>query len=216
MDKKIDMPSIEKEIHQISIMLFEKIHGKNYIDQFFPSRIVERAREKSGNKQHPQYLIPAKMALDTLMVRRFSPKEMDGKVQITKVGASNFEFNQVISKNKFKDEVQRLNDIDKKLEKPKSSNKITYFDYFLAKYLFTEYRLGGLIPQRYELENYFKSLIDYRSSFEDTHAQGWSDNMDFNELFNQDVIDIYKKQSKLLLNSLVNCRRKLKQDLMKT
>jgi len=39
MDKKIDMPSIEKEIHQISIMLFEKIHGKNYIDQFFPSRL---------------------------------------------------------------------------------------------------------------------------------------------------------------------------------
>lgn len=213
-DKKINMPLIEEEIAQISIILFENVYGKNYIDHFYENSLVKGIRnpKKSKVKQHEQYLIPYKMALNTLIEKRHTPKEMENNIQITDVGESRFTYKEIVSKSDFNDEKERLHLKDPKLQKPKGVNSITYFEKYIEQYIYSGHSKGGSIAQHQDFYNYYESLQNYRSSFEEMHAQGWTKEQKFDELFNPDQQAIYKRQYTLLLNSLINCRKKLKRD----
>jgi len=213
MDKKIDFPAIEQELHEIVILLFEKLYGKNYIDHFYPSPVTKTARRKCGSKQHAQYCIPAKMTLDVLMNQKFQPDRLKGFLQVVEVGDSKFNMNQVITKNDYETEKKRVQDLGRGKKNPLAVNKVKYFDEYIAKYLFSSERQGGTIVQRHELGSSFQSLLDYRSSFKEMHAQGWKKHMTFDELFNDDNVEVYRRQSKILIHSLKNCRKKLEIDL---
>ena len=207
---------IEKNIHRLSILLWEEKIGKNYLNQFYNKNVVQTAYDRSElDDKHPQFVIPTKMSLETLMNKRTDDPELDAQSQkiIVNPGHSKFSKNQVVSNVDFKFELKRLKEMDKKKDLPTATIKVRFFDKYLSKYMLAKNKLGGLVSQEHEILSFFNSIYTYRSNMESIHDA--DRNVDIDELFHDITIKAYKNMAEILDISFRNACNGLEKEFNK-